>query len=82
MSLEFWTGILGWASLIHIGLLLLSTVALLRLRGWVMGIHSRLAGVDEAQLPALYMGYLALYKILIITFFLVPYLVLRLGLVG
>ena len=76
--LEIVTTFLGWSTLVHFALLTLITIALLGMRGWMIGFHGRMFDMDPAELNRQYFQYLANYKILVMTFFLVPYLVLRL----
>lgn len=68
---------LGWCTLLNLGLLVASTVALWVARKPVAKLHARLFGIDADKLPAMYFQYLANYKIAIIVFNLVPYLALR-----
>ena len=42
-----------------------------------MSVHNATMHVPEAELPRLYFQFFAFYKVLILTFGLVPYLVLR-----
>lgn len=77
MTLEQLTTFFAWNSAINIGLLLLATLFLTVMRDWVMGIHSSMTGVDKADLPKLYFQYLAGYKLLVLVFCVVPYIVLR-----
>lgn len=78
MSEEFVT-FLGWATLVHFVLLSVIAVALIGFRGWIVRVHQRMFPMSEAALNTAYFQYLAGYKILVIVFFMVPYLVLRLG---
>jgi len=78
MTIDQLTTFLGWSSLVHIVLLSVATIMLTLLRNWAMGLHVAVTGVDRAALPGFYFQYLAGYKLLILVFFVVPYLVLRL----
>lgn len=71
------TEILGWASVLNIGMLLLSTTLLLLMRPFVVWMHSILFGLDESDLPLIYFKYLALYKVLTLVFIVSPYLALK-----
>ena len=73
------TVFLGWASLIHIGLLSFTALILLVAGPRVASLHAAMFGVEADELPLIYFRVLAHYKILILTFFVVPYLVLRLA---
>ena len=77
MTLETVTAILGWASVVNIAILLLSTLGLIAMRGTITGIHSRLFGLDDKDLGRAYFQYLAQYKIAIIVLNIAPYIALR-----
>lgn len=68
---------LGWCSVINIGVLVLSTIILIIMREPVASIHSRLFGINQAELPAAYFQYLGNYKIAIFIFNLAPYIALK-----
>ncbi|MDP3936621.1 MAG: hypothetical protein Q8R92_00615 [Deltaproteobacteria bacterium] len=78
MTMGTATELLGWASAINVGVLLLSTLALLAMRESITKIHSRLFGLDEKDLGRAYFQYLAQYKIAIIVLNIAPYLALKL----
>lgn len=71
------TVFLGWATLIHLILLTIITACLILFRRWVVSIHSAMFNLEEKDLTNAYFQYLANYKILVITFFAVPWIVLR-----
>jgi hypothetical protein len=77
MTTDQLTAFFGWAAIINIALLLVSTAALLMLRGPITRIHSRLFGLDAADLGRAYFQYLAQFKIATIVFTIAPYLALR-----
>lgn len=77
MTVETLTEILGWATIINIAILLLTTLGLIAMRGTITGIHSRLFGLDEKDLGRAYFQYLAQYKIAIIVLNIAPYIALR-----
>ncbi|HEY9035647.1 MAG TPA: hypothetical protein VIM96_02940 [Pseudomonadales bacterium] len=77
MNLNELTALLGWCSAINIGVLMLATLILGVYRHALMALHGRWFGLNERELQRAYFQYLANYKILIIVFNLVPYLVLR-----
>ncbi len=76
-SIETVREFLGWCSVINIGMLLLSTIMLTIMRGWIIKIHAKMTGVSEADLPRIYLEFLGNYKMLIIILNLVPYIALR-----
>lgn len=77
MTIEVLTELLGWASVINIAILLLSTFGVIAMRGAIAGIHSKLFGLDEKDLGRAYFQYLAQYKIAIIVFNIAPYIALK-----
>jgi hypothetical protein len=77
MTIEALTELLGWASVVNITILLLSTLALIAMRGAITGIHSKLFGLDEKDLGRAYFQYLAQYKIAIIVLNISPYIALK-----
>lgn len=77
MEIVFITSFLGWCTLVNFALLLLTTILLFLLNDFIGEIHSRMTGIEPEKLKTLYFQYLAHYKILIIVFNLVPYIVLK-----
>jgi hypothetical protein len=77
MTTETLTQLLGWASVINIVLLLISTLAVVSMRETISKVHSRLFGLDEKDLGRAYFQYIAQYKIAIIVLNIAPYLALR-----
>lgn len=75
--MTFWMPFLGWASVINLGILLFSTLVIMLGKNAILSIHSRLFGLGEDSLMALYLGVLGMYKILIIVLCIVPWIVLR-----
>jgi len=71
------TELLGWASIINIGILIAATIALSTMKNLVVGIHSRMFGLQEDELKIIYFKYLANFKMLTTVFILVPYLALK-----
>ena len=77
MTLEALTTLLGWASVINIVILMITTISLVSMRSTITTIHARLFGMDEKDLGRAYFQYLAQYKIAIIVLNIAPYLALR-----
>ena len=77
ITLHELTVFLGWSSLINIVLLLFSTLMVAICRDWAVNMHSKMFGLDPAELPKMYFEYLGQYKVLILVFNLVPYITLR-----
>lgn len=77
MSLDLITTYFGWMTVINGSLLLFSTFMLTVFKSVVISIHQKFTGLEADTLEPAYFHYLAFYKILIIVFNLVPYLVLK-----
>lgn len=77
MSLETLRTFLAWCTAMNLGLLLLSTLAVITCHGPISRLHGRLFGLDEACLRRTYFRFLADYKIAFLVFNLIPYLALR-----
>ncbi len=77
MSLELWTTIFGWMALINGVLLVVSSLAIVTMRGSIVGIHRKMFGaLSDADLERAYFRYLATFKIAYIVFNLTPYIAL------
>jgi hypothetical protein len=77
MTIESLTELLGWASVINIGILVLSTLAVITVRASITEIHSKIFGLDEKDLGRAYFQYLAQFKIAIIVLNIAPYIALK-----
>ena len=71
------TELLGWASILNMGMLIFASVMLVLMRSTVTSIHSKMFGIPENELPACYFNYLASYKTLTLVFMVVPYVALK-----
>ncbi len=76
LTLSALTVILGWCLLINSVLLLFVTLMIYFKLDFVMSMHKKVFPITSTELKAIYFQYLAFYKLLIIVFNLVPYLVL------
>ena len=72
------TTFLGWCTLINTSILVITALSVFFCLEFITSLQSQLYGVSTDQLPALYFSYMANYKIAIIVFNLVPYVVLKL----
>ncbi|WP_373077824.1 DUF6868 family protein [Zhongshania sp.] len=77
MTISQLTALLGWVSVINIVYLLSATIILVFMRRPVAAIHSKLFGLDDAELHAKYFDFLANYKIATLVFALAPYIALK-----
>ncbi|MDY0190606.1 MAG: hypothetical protein RBR22_07705 [Desulfuromonas sp.] len=77
MTIAAVTEFLGWASVINISILLLSTICLLTMRTTIPRIHAKLFSLEEQDLRRAYFQYLTQYKIITIVLNIVPYIALK-----
>ncbi|MBQ0724741.1 MAG: hypothetical protein KBT50_03260 [Cycloclasticus sp.] len=77
MTISQLTELLGWASVINIGYLLLATLILIFMNGTVSSIHTKMFGMDEKTLSIKYFDFLSHYKIMTLVFMVVPYIALK-----
>ena len=78
LPIEQITAFFGWMTVLNTALLVLSTIALIAMRGFISKTHGKLFGIAPEALNTLYFNYLGHYKITIVVFNLVPYMALRL----
>lgn len=76
-TIENFTTFLGWCSVINIGLLAVSALAIVSFMKPISALHSKMFGLDEKDMPMLYFRYLGNYKVATLVFNLVPYIALR-----
>ena len=76
MNIEQLIEFFKWMTIINIGLLLISTFAVMTMKSLMVKIHSKLFGVTETQISAVVYAYLGMFKVLIIVFNIVPYIAL------
>ena len=68
---------LGWCSVVSCSVLLITTIMLVGLQGWILGVHSRMLGMEREDLKKAYMAYLANFKIAVLMLNLAPWLALK-----
>jgi len=76
MTLEQIRQLLGWCSLINMGLMLISYFIVSAARTWVYSIHSKFLPITESQFNSAIYSLYGLYKILIFMFNIVPWIAL------
>ena len=78
MNINIFLKALGWASLLNIGILLIWSIAFFFGKNIIYGVHQRWwPEVSKESFVAIhYVGILS-YKLIIITFFIIPYLSFR-----
>lgn len=82
MTLNELTQFFAWFTLLNFTLMMISWFIFITIKDIALNLHSATMGVSKDQLPRLYFQYFAFYKVLILTFGLVPYLVLRFVMTG
>ena len=71
------TEVLGWASVLNIGFLIVASILLIVTKPTIASIHSKMFGIPESDLPMVYFKYLANYKIISFVLIISPYLALK-----
>ena len=77
MTLDALTTFLGWCAVINIGVMIVSTFAITAFKQPVIRLHSKMFGLNQEELPAMYFNYLGNYKIAIYILNFVPYIALK-----
>lgn len=77
MTIGQLTELLGWASVLNIGYLILATILLVVFRPLMTSLHSKLFNIPENELPLIYFKFVANYKLLFVVLILAPYLSLK-----
>jgi len=77
MTLELLKGTLAWSAVLNMGILLWWFLFLTLAHDWVYKMHSKFCHIQREQFDAIHYAGMAFYKICIFTFFIVPYLALR-----
>ena len=72
--------VLGWCTLINMGMLIFATVAVVLFEKPMIRFHQKCFSISDEELRGEYFRYLANYKILTLIFNLVPYLSLWIAL--
>lgn len=77
MTLELIRSVLGWCILIHIGVMLTWTLVFVFGRGWLYRLHGPLFPMPEEKFNAIHYAGLAGYKLAVLVFNFVPWIVLH-----
>ncbi len=77
MTIETLTELFGWITIINMGLLMVTTVMILLMKGVAIKMHSKMFAIEEKDLNRMYFQYLGNFKILVIVFNLTPYIALK-----
>jgi hypothetical protein len=76
MSIELTRHFLLWCTVINYGVLLVWFLVFVFARNWIQRIHGRWFGLPNGQFYSLHYAGMAIYKIGILLFNLVPFVVL------
>ncbi len=77
MSIELLTKVLGWCSLINIGLLLWWWCVLVFAHDWVYKIHTRWFKLSVEAFDTVHYSAIAFFKLVVFVFNIVPYIALQ-----
>ncbi len=77
MSIEMIRGVLAWSAVINFGLLLWWFLFFIFAHDWLYRLHGKWFKLTKAQFDGLHYGGMALFKLGILLFNLVPYLAMR-----
>lgn len=77
MTIEVFRSILAWCTLINMGLLSIWLLFFIFAHDWLYKLHGKWFEFSVERFDSIHYCLLGLFKILIIMFMLVPYLVLR-----
>lgn len=77
MSLEALQRMLLWCAVMNYAVLSLWFFVFISAREWLQGLHARWFHLTAGQFDALHYGGMAVYKIGVLLFNIVPYLALR-----
>ena len=77
MTVELLTGTLAWSAVLNMGILLWWFLFIALASDWVYKMHSKFYKISREHFDTIHYAGMAFYKICIFTFFIVPYLALR-----
>jgi len=76
MNIELLRTFFGWCTVIHMGLLVFSSILIMVAKDWAYSIHSKLFSISRESFNTMIYGFLGVYKLLLFVFCLVPYIAL------
>ena len=77
MTVELIMAVLGWCTLINLGLLIWWFVFLAVAHDWTRELHTKWFKIPPEQFDAIHYSLMGIFKMGVIVFNLVPYLALR-----
>lgn len=78
MNMELLRQVLGWSLALNYLILLIWFLVFIYARTWMQSLHGRLFNLNDQTFDAIHYAAMAGYKILIMVFNLVPFIVLSL----
>ena len=76
MDIESVIAFFMWCTILNVALLLLSSLMCICAGDWAYPIHSKLFSISRETFNVLIYSFIALYKLLVIVFILIPYIAL------
>ncbi len=76
MTLHIAREIMGWCTLLNVGLLIVSSAIAITARRQICRLHGNLFGINPSSCGVALYCFLGIYKVLLLVFNLVPYLAL------
>ena len=78
MDIDQLTAFFGWCTIVNFGWMAFVTLYIMALRTWAAGIHARMFGLNEEELPMVYFKYIAYSQVVMIPISLTPWVALKL----
>ena len=76
MDIQTLTTFFMWCTILNVALLLLSSLMCICAGDWAYRIHSKLFSISRETFNVVIYSFIALYKLLVIVFILIPYIAL------
>jgi hypothetical protein len=76
MDIQTLTAFFMWCTILNVALLLLSSLMCICAADWAYRIHSKLFSISRETFNVVIYSFIALYKLLVIVFILIPYVAL------
>ena len=76
MDIQTLTTFFMWCTILNVALLSLSSLMCICAGNWVYQIHSKLFSISRETFNVVIYSFIALYKLLVIVFILIPYIAL------
>ena len=76
MDIQTLTTFFMWCTILNVALLALSSLMCICAGDWAYRIHSKLFSISRESFNVVIYSFIALYKLLVIVFILIPYIAL------